>query len=260
MALLARQNNRKEDEDMLERLQRETFEYFLKETNPANGLVRDKTSDDWPASIAATGLALASYPTGVERGFLTRADALSRTLATLRFFRSSPQGRAPDATGYKGFYYHFLDMDTGRRAWACELSTVDTGFLLAGALTAAVYFDRDSEGEREVRALAEEIYRRADWEWALHGGATMTHGWKPESRFLEYRWRGYDEALLRARARFADPSAARGVLRRVALDVPLEGDLRLRICLWGPAVHPPAFARLDRLPRHSRRFHARARH
>src|SRR5450759_4927680 len=117
-------------------LQQEAFGYFLHETNPLNGLVIDKTAPDWPASIAATGLALAAYPLAVERGFMPRAAAVKRTLATLRFFWNSPQGPEPDATGYKGFYYHFLDMQTGRRVWQCELSTVDITFLLAGALTA----------------------------------------------------------------------------------------------------------------------------
>lgn len=180
----------------LEKLQRETFGYFLHETNPANGLVIDKTAPDWPSSIAATGLALACYPVSVERGFMSRAAAVERTLATLRFFWNSPHGPEPDATGFQGFYYHFLDMQTGRRAWQCELSTVDTAFLLAGALTAAVYFDMASTDEQEIRTLADALYRRADWQWAQNQGATVTHGWKPESGFLHYRWEGYDEALL----------------------------------------------------------------
>ena len=109
----------------LEMLQHESFDYFLHETNPANGLVIDKTEANWPASIAATGLALAAYPVAVERGFMPRAAAVERTLTTLRFFWNSPQGPEPDATGYRGFYYHFLDMQTGRRAWQCELSTIE---------------------------------------------------------------------------------------------------------------------------------------
>jgi hypothetical protein len=180
----------------LEKLQLESFNYCLHETNPANGLVIDKTEADWPASIAATGLALAAYPVGVERGFMPRAAAVERTLATLRFFRNSPQGPEADATGYQGFYYHFLDMQTGRRAWQCELSTIDSAFLLAGALAAGRYFEADTADEQEIRTLADALYRRADWPWAQNQGATLTHGWKPESGFLQYRWEGYDEALL----------------------------------------------------------------
>ena len=180
----------------LENLQHDSFNYFLHETNPANGLVVDKTEAGWPASIAATGLALASYPVAVERGLISRAAAVERTLTTLSFFWNSPQGPGSDAAGHKGFYYHFLDMHTGRRAWQCELSTIDSAFLLAGALTAKMYFDRLAAKEIEIRALADELYGRADWEWARDGGSTVTHGWKPESGFLKFRWEGYDEALL----------------------------------------------------------------
>ena len=180
----------------LYRLQRNTFDYFWKETNPANGLLADNTSGDTPASIAAVGHAVASYAVGVENGWVKRDEAVERTLTTLRFFRDSPQGPGADATGHKGFYYHFLDIETGRRAWECELSTIDTTILLAGALTAAMYFDRDSDEEREIRAVADALYRRADWQWAQNGGPTVAHGWKPESGFMKYRWEGYNEALI----------------------------------------------------------------
>ena len=183
-------------ETRLDALQHHAFEYFLDHTNPANGLVADSSQPGAPASIAAVGFALAVYPVGVERGWMTRTDAIERTLALLRFFWTSPQGTAPDGSGHKGFYYHFLDMTTGRRAGLCELSTVDTSFLLAGMLAAAAFFDRDSEEEQEIRTLADALYRRVDWPWACNGEATVTHGWKPESGFLPYRWEGYDEAAL----------------------------------------------------------------
>jgi hypothetical protein len=184
-------------DDQLQTLQRSTFRYFWKEANPENGLIADHTStDDVPASIAGVGFALASYPVAAERRFVSRAKAVERTLATLRFLWTAPQGSMPDATGHRGFFYHFLDVATGRRAWRCELSTIDTTILIAGALTAAAYFDRATDDEREVRTLADSLYRRVDWRWAQNGEATVSHGWKPETGFLRYRWRGYNEALI----------------------------------------------------------------
>jgi len=180
----------------LDTLQRNTFEYFLKESNPANGLVPDNTRPGAPSSIAAVGLALACYPVGAERGFITRADAIRRTLTSLRFFRDSRHSEERTATGYKGFYYHFLDMRTGERTWNSELSTIDTTYLLAGGLLAAAYFDRDTNDEREIRSTALDLYHRADWQWAQNGAMTVSHGWKPERGFLKYRWEGYNEALL----------------------------------------------------------------
>ena len=180
----------------LESLQRDTFNYFLRWTNPENGLVLDKNAPDWPASIAATGFALAVYPVAVERGFISREAAVKVILTTLRFFWNSSQSPEPDSTGYRGFYYHFLDMHTGRRAWHSELSTVDSAILLAGVLTAGAYFGADTAEEGQVRAIADALYQRADWPWAQNGGATVTHGWTPESGFLRWRWQGYDEALV----------------------------------------------------------------
>ena len=180
----------------LQSLQEKAFRYFREQTNPANGLVRDKDAENWPSSIAATGLALASYPVAVERGFLGRREAIERTLATLKFFDESPQGTGPDATGYRGFYYHFLDMQSGRRAWDCEVSTVDSAFLLAGMLAAAQYFQGDSGNERRIRELAQSLYERVDWNWVLAPDGTIRHGWKPETGFIPFEWQGYDEGLL----------------------------------------------------------------
>jgi hypothetical protein len=181
---------------LLASLQRDTFGYFLEETNPVNGLVPDSTRDGAPSSIAAVGFALAAYAAAAERGIMTRSEAVERVLATLRFFWDGPQGEDRNAIGFKGFFYHFLDMRTGRRAWQSELSTIDTTFLLAGALAAATYFDRRTNEEREISELADALYRRADWQWAQNGGLKVAHAWKPERGFLKSSWQGYSEAIL----------------------------------------------------------------
>ena len=189
-------------DETLQDIQKKAFYYFQCEANPVNGLISDKTapdetwSRDWPCSIAAVGFALASYPIAVNRGFLSRDMAVQRTLATLRFFAQSAQGPEVDATGYRGFYYHFLDMQTGRRAWQCELSSIDTALLLAGMLTCAQFFTTQTPADIEIRSLADALYRRVEWDWALDGDAAMSMGWRPESGFLAPRWKGYNEALL----------------------------------------------------------------
>ena len=165
----------------LGRLQWTTVLYYLHETNPDNGLVRDKTDPAAPCSIAAVGLALATIPVIVERQVVIRKFAAKIARRRLRSLLDLPQGPGPDAAGHKGFFYHFLDIDTGRRVWDCELSTLDSAFLFAGVLTCATYFDADTADEAEVRRLADALYRRADWDWARNGVPTLTHGWRPET-------------------------------------------------------------------------------
>src|ERR1700704_7104518 len=127
---------------------------------------------------------------------MARADAVARILATLRFFWIGSQSESADATGYKGFYYHFLDRQTGKRVWQSELSPVDTTFLIAGVLTASAYFTAATRDESELRELADSIYRRIDWAWMQNREATVYQGWKPGSGFLHYGWEGYSEAML----------------------------------------------------------------
>jgi hypothetical protein len=183
-------------DDDLAHLERDTFRYFVEEMNTENGLVTDNTRQGAPCSIAVVGFALTAYPIGVERGYITRTEAIKRCLLSLQFFHDGPLGIGPEAIGYKGFYYHFLDIKTGRRVWNSEISTIDTTYLLAGALTASIYFDRKTKAEREIRRLAEALYARADWQWAQNDGLTVTHGWKPETGFIKHRWSGYSEALI----------------------------------------------------------------
>lgn len=198
----ARANPGGEDPDTLptvvdlEQLQKDAVGYFLRASNPTHGLIGDSSREGSPSSIAAVGLGLSAYIVGVERGYLPRREATARTLAALRFFRDSPQGEEPDATGYRGFYYHFLDMVTGRRIWDCELSMIDTAILIAGVLSCGSYFSADSDDEREIREISRFLYERVDWAWAARDLPVVSMGWKPKAGFITYSWEGYSEALL----------------------------------------------------------------
>src|SRR5688572_26124988 len=183
-------------EKELFKLQKDTFRYFTTLGNPENGLIPDNTRTNSPCSIAAVGLALSCYPVAAERSFLSRKEAARRTLITLRFLWQAEQSTAVDATGYKGFFYHFLDMKTGKRVWKSELSTIDSAYVFVGALTAAAYFDRNSADETEIRDLADKIYRRADWHWMQNKEGKVSHGWRPERKFIRYHWDGYSEGLI----------------------------------------------------------------
>ncbi len=191
---------------MLDDLQRAAFEYFLEQYNPQNGLIADTSKEGAPVSIAVVGLALSSYPIAVEQGWISREDALARSLAALRFFQQSDQNGKPDSTGYKGFYFHFLDQQSGKRVWQCELSMIDTTMLIAGVLTAATYFEEDNADECELRKISDALYRRIDWRWAQDGADTINQGWKPESGFLNYGWEGYSEAIVLYALALASPT------------------------------------------------------
>lgn len=183
---------------MVDDLERRTFEWFWQTADPKTGLVPDSAPGHSFSSIAAVGFGLTAYGVGVERGYITREQAVQRTLATLRFFHDAPQNDSEDdASGYHGFYYHFLDMQTGHRAMRyVELSSVDTTLLLGGVLFAESYYDRNTSQEKQIRQLADEIYRAVDWPWMQPRAPLISMGWTPGGKFIPADWKGYDEGML----------------------------------------------------------------
>lgn len=199
-----------DDAALLADLQARTFKFFWETANPANGLVPDR----YPhrpsmASVAAVGYALTAYIVGVDAGLVSREAAAQRTLATARFFATAPQG--PEATGtagYHGFFYHFLDMQTGHRYdQGVELSSQDTGLLLAGLLCAQAYFDGANATETELRGLIDQIYAAIDWPWMQQRPNLLCMGWNPKSGFKDYiDYLGFDEAMLTVLLAIASPT------------------------------------------------------
>lgn len=177
------------DHRFLEEVQRRSFRFFWEQANPATGLIADRVKADGSepgrvCSVASIGFGLTGICIADERGWISRREAYRRVLTTLRYLHD----KLPHV---RGFYYHFLDMQTGQRVWNCEVSSIDTALLLAGVLTARQYY-RGSEVER----LATRLYERVDWDWMRNGGQTLTMGWRPEGGFLPARWDGYSEHML----------------------------------------------------------------
>ncbi len=177
------------DAQFLDEWAQRCFTFLWEQANPETGLVADRAPADGSkqskvASIASVGFALTAITIADERGWVTRDEAYERTLTTLRFLRD----KMPHV---KGFYYHFVDIDTGERVWECELSSVDTALLMAGVLTSRQHFKGT-----EVETLATQLYERVEWPWMLNGGRTLSMGWKPESGFIDAYWDHYSEHLV----------------------------------------------------------------
>jgi len=183
------------DEALLEDLERRSFQYFWDQGNPRTGLVLDRTHTDGSAtdenhravaSIAATGFGLTALCIAADRRWVDPAAARERVRVTLHFF-------AERALQEHGWFYHWMDANTGERKWKSEVSSIDTALLIAGMLTAKQYF----HDEAEIVRLATKIYERIDFPWMLNGHPTLlAMGWRPESGFIKSRWDDYSEHLI----------------------------------------------------------------
>lgn len=185
------------DSTFLEMVQRKSFDFFWMEANSNTGLIKDRTQTWAPSSIASVGFGLTSICIGVDNNWISRDAARDRVLTTLQTLWNGPQhSGATSVMGYKGFFYHFLNMSTGYREWTSELSTIDSGLLLAGVIYVQQYFNQNETSENNIRALADSIYRRVDWKFAMNYYPTLRMEWSPEKGFSSNGWIGYNEAMI----------------------------------------------------------------
>jgi len=178
-----------EDDKFLHELEKATFQYFWEQANPKTGLVKDRCNTriadkGTVGSIAATGFGLTALCIGERRGFITRAAAQQRALATMMCL----WGKLPH---HRGFFYHWANINTGERVWDAEVSSVDTAILLCGVLACREYFPTE-----EIQALADEVFDRVEWTWLSEDTSLLPHGWTPELGFLPYRWDNYSELMM----------------------------------------------------------------
>jgi len=177
------------DDAFLDQVQRASFLFFWEQASPTTGMVKDRAlaagnDTRTAASIAATGFGLTALCIGHKRGYGDATQIQSRVTATLTFLLNQ-------LTNVNGFFYHFIDMNTGVRLWNCEVSSIDTSIVLCGVLTCRQYFQ-----DAQIQSLASQIYNRVNWPWMLNGGAAFSMGWTPESGFIATRWDTYCELMM----------------------------------------------------------------
>ncbi|MDZ7757308.1 glucoamylase family protein [Rhodohalobacter sp.] len=183
--------------DFVEDLKERTFTYFWEVVDTETWQTDDRYPSRSFTSIAATGFALPAYIIGIHNEYISREDGADRVYNVLEWVWNAPQGTDSEGkTGHRGFFYHFLNYETGTRYQQVELSTIDTALLMAGILTAQSYFDGNNSVESGIRALADSLYRRVEWNWAMNGNSTMSMGWHPERGFIDSQWEGYDESII----------------------------------------------------------------
>ncbi len=179
-------------------LKNRTFNYFWKLADSTNFQIPDRYPTFPFSSIAATGFGLSTYIVGIENKYISRQEGSDRVKKTLQTLWNLPQGlETSGISGYKGFFYHFLNPNDAKRYKTVELSSIDTGLLMAGVLSCMSYFDDEKdETEQEIRMLADKLFQRVDWTWMMKHNGRMSMGWHPEKGFIESDWKGYNEAMI----------------------------------------------------------------
>ncbi len=186
------------DDQFLDFMQESAIDFFWYEANPVNGLIKDRSTQYSDCSIASVGFGLTAICIGIDRGWIPATAGRDRVLTTLKTFWTLPQGSGMQGyAGYQGFFYHFLNMQSGLRSGECELSSIDTALLLAGVLYCRNYFTSSDSEDIQIRALADSIYNRVNWSWMEVPYSGIYMQWTPERQFNNVGpWTGYCEAMI----------------------------------------------------------------
>lgn len=178
------------DDQFLDQTEQAAFLYFWEQASATTGQVKDRAyatgvnDTRTLSSIAATGFGLTALCIAAQRGYMPSSQIQARVLATLNFIWN-------DLPQENGFFYHYVDMNTGLAEPGSEVSSIDTSILLCGVLTCRQYFQ-----DSQIQSLAAQIYQRVNWPWMLNGGTTFSQGWLPGSGFLTTRWDTYSELMM----------------------------------------------------------------
>lgn len=165
-----------------------SFDFFWEQANTTPGssgfgLVRDRyPGSESIASIASTGFGLTAYLIGINKGYITEQEGYERVSQTLDTLLAMDRE--------EGFYYHFVDIESGKRAWESEVSSIDTSILMMGVLSVGEYFGG------EIGEKAYQIYDTVNWPWFLDDNRQMFYmAYRPEKGF-EGHWDFYAEQLM----------------------------------------------------------------
>lgn len=180
--------------DVRTEIKNAALRYFIENSHARTGLVRDRASNfsvtdpsNNIASMASTGFGLAAIAHAGAHGVLNIDWARNYVLNTLKFSRDHVPRR-------KGWFLHFVDWETGGRAWDCEYSTIDTALFLAGALYAAQVLN-----SQEIYDLAHQLYADVDFIDAMTDGGskpgkrTLNMGFIEEHGYIPWQWDMYGE-------------------------------------------------------------------
>jgi exo beta-1,2-glucooligosaccharide sophorohydrolase (non-reducing end) len=184
------------DDELLTMVQEACFRYYWEHAHPMCGLALECVpGDEHLVALGASGFGITALPAAVERGFVTREDAIRRIQQILDFLESADR--------FHGVFPHFLDGRTGRTVpyfgkYDNGGDLVETAFLFQGLLTVRQYFDGDTADEGRIRTRITHIWEAVEWDWYRRDdGDFLYWHWSPDYAWhIDHPLIGWNETMI----------------------------------------------------------------
>jgi hypothetical protein len=184
------------DDQLLTSIQKAAFRYFYDYAHPVSGLARERLGSGDIVTIGGTGFGLMNMIVAVERGFVSREDAVAHINKILKFLDKK-------ADRFHGVWPHWLHGATGKTYPFGQFDDggdlVETAFLAQGLLTVRTYFDGDNRGEKALRKRATRLWEGIEWDWYRHkpDGRHMIWHWSPKHGWhINHHIIGFNECMI----------------------------------------------------------------
>jgi len=190
------------DTELLDSVQKQTFNYFWEGAEPNSGLARERLhmDDVYPTSpkntvtTGGSGFGLMAILVGVERGWITKDEALNRYLKIVDFLKKADR--------FHGAWPHWINGHTGKVLPFSKKDNggdlVETAFLVQGLLTVSEYFKNGNEKEQELVNKIDRLWKEVEWDWYTKNGEDVLYWhWSPEYNWeMNFPVGGYNECLI----------------------------------------------------------------
>lgn len=183
------------DDEILDLVQKQTFGYFWEFAEPNSGMARERSQNmayngDSPKIVTTggTGFGLAAFPIAVERGWITKEEAITRLDKILNFLENAPT--------YHGAYSHWYRGDLVKTRPFSQYDDggdlVETAFLMQGLLICREYFQ-----EEEIKTRITTLWENVEWTWYTKSENVLYWHWSPTYNFqINLPIKGWNEALI----------------------------------------------------------------
>ncbi|MGM0580316.1 MAG: glucoamylase family protein [Bacteroidota bacterium] len=182
------------EEDLLTKIQAQTFKYFWDFAHPNSGLARERNTSGDLVTIGGSGFGLMAVIVGIERGFISRQEGIDRFEKVVDFLAQADR--------FHGVWPHWMNGNTGNTIPFSELDDgadlVETAFMIQGLLAVRQYLDETNAQELEIISQITTLWEEVEWDWFTKGGEDVLYWhWSPQNEFaMNLPIRGWNEGLI----------------------------------------------------------------
>ena len=195
------------DEELLDMVQEASFRYYWEGAEVNSGLALENIPGRKNMiATGASGFGIMALIVGVERGFVTKDEFITRMEKIVRFVENGDR--------FHGALPHFMDGPTGKveaffGTFDNGADLVETSFFMQGLLAAEQYLSKNNPVEKNLMDRISTIWKDVEWDWfkMQEDSPYLYWHWSPDHKWhINHKLIGWNETLITYFLAIASPT------------------------------------------------------